>query len=92
MKGHKCPPKYCPKCSERTTVIDSRSRPGPPPYTYRRVKCKKCGLRFSTREYLEDNNIDKIMRGALIELEQSMDKVKSMLRRRASSISDEKNH
>lgn len=41
----------CPKCGERTKVTDSRVKGSPEKaHVYRRRKCRKCGMRFSTYE------------------------------------------
>ncbi len=45
---------YCPKCSKKTKVVDSRLQSDQ--VVRRRRKCRKCGYRFTTWESIMNMN------------------------------------
>ena len=50
----------CPKCGEKTTVIDSRNA-HTGRYVRRRRECTRCGYRFTTYEMSEEEFLKKTL-------------------------------
>ena len=48
---------FCPKCGEKTTVLESRAVEEE---VFRRIKCRKCGYMFYTEEFESEESKDGI--------------------------------